>query len=286
MFNKEIEKYLFRVKKINLEGEQYQGIAIPIFRRNCYFFEEYQVYFITLTGKVIILNLQETLLKNTQIKDSLVREKTNKIIQNYKKVYKEQLLVAKENTKLNNVIANMKKIELNNQKETKNLFREISNLKGFMMESDFLELIKKLNFETKNHTVSSKIRTIRYNNSNNILGFNIIQTWESEKHISEDDYDFLYKEYDGQLFIEHEWLEKSKSLREIKDNNFRILNKNVKIKKCTVQSGIDVNVGDKNTIEIKYVIMVRFDNPKEFRQETLNYIEEIINYIDNKETGR
>lgn len=274
MLKKEIKKVVFKVKKVKVNEEEVQGIVYPIFKKDYFkevpYFDDNVVMLKTLDGRELEIRFKEDIFKQTKISNANIKLKIELAIENLKEIYKKQLKIIT----LQENIKSMNK-EIENLKETSDRrILESVVLSGKIPQEQFLSEIKNEKVRTKYQDMNSYVSVI--SNGNKITGIRIEQEKEAQKYANEGSYDFLFEEYDGNLFVDDELLEDSKDLKKIIKENMLTLGKSFKINGCILEESDEAEVGDKRTVYVSHIIKVKFKKEREFNQESLDYIKSII----------
>lgn len=268
-----LESLFFKVKKVKFKDGEIVGLITPVCKNN-YFnsgVSGNSFNLISLDGKIEEnININRVEVLTTRITDKEIKSLIDEIAciekekyQNFKKILKLKEEIEKKNNE-NSTLSD----------KTTTKLEEIVEVRGFISEKQFNEIIdKNINLD-KRLTVDFDIR------NNVIKEIKFIKEVDLGKYIREGEYSFLFFEYDGNLMVYNEdgFLENCEDFKNIKRKNFR--SPKNKVLKYNVSEEYTAETGDKNSASVYQIVKVK-DVNIEVKKGNVN---EILNIIRDLNT--
>ena len=185
-----IKKNLFKVKKISiktiksikLNGDAEYivdnvgvGILVPAFNSYSSKFEEDRVQVLTIDGRSIDVKQKSVVLDNTRIMDAKVKEKLNNVIAEAKKIYEQQKKLVKHQEEYEKIKKSLKEKLNKSQDSLSKSFTQLKKVRGFLSNEEVIKYLnknlgKKLNKEFEQSSYSENKFTITLLSNNNYGG--------------------------------------------------------------------------------------------------------------------
>lgn len=277
----ELKDLTLKVKKVISKNrdktqEVYQGIIMPFWDdRRLDFMDDYICVY-TMEGQIISFNINFVTVENTRITDKKIKEKLDNLIEELKEEYKLRLEIVKIRTDYQT-----KLVKINNKAITKKdkivkRIEDVLKVQGFISQSKFEE-----NLLSKIHVPFDYSINFRFKGTK-ILSATLIKEVDLGRYLTNNDYDFIWNEYDNNVMIYHDDIPTSKDYAKIKQKHFKPVNI-TKLNKFEVFEEFDANGGgDKGSADAYHKIILIFNKGLELKKENIKEVEDCIKELIKK----